>query len=389
MNYAKKKVTMDDIAKALGISKNSVSLALHNKAGVGPALRLKIAEAAKDMNYGGSLSDFQRKRKFISVIVPEYLHDDPYFYYDVFWAIEKEAAAKGCIIITSGVSREDEEALALPPLANDDDVELIGFLIVGVISAGYFQKVCALGLPVLTVDIQYNNKLAQRPDGAAAVKPFGCVGSSNFSGGHLAADYLLSKGHKKIGFIGPVYTAQSVYERYCGFNYLLSTQEDPAAPPPGQERPDSYGEVNGAALAHGTEHGFPRRERFDVLGQKGRFGLFDTPESLDPYLRKMKGFPTAWFCAGDRIAVAAMNWLTHNGVKIPDDVSVIGFDDIPIAEMVFPKLTTIHVNRKLMGKLAVDSLVDMGREGSEVYNISLPVALVERDSVKDISKTQI
>ncbi|MCL2462271.1 MAG: LacI family DNA-binding transcriptional regulator [Defluviitaleaceae bacterium] len=349
MKYAKKKVTMEDIANTLGVSKNSVSLALHDKAGVGPALRQKIIETARNLNYGGSYADFPRKKRFISVIVPEYIRNDPYFYSDIFWAIEEEAAAKGYISITSGVSREDEDALTLPSFASDGEVdfEVIGFLVIGVVSGAYIQKLFDLGLPVLTVDILYNNPTGRHP--------IGCVGSSNFSGGYMAAQYLLSCGHRKIGFIGPIYSAQSVYERYCGFNLALDSAR--------VEQPGSY----------------------NILGEKGHFGLFDTIEALEPHLQRLRELPTAWFCAGDRIAVAAMNWLTQNGRRIPDDVSIIGFDDIPIAEMVLPKLTTIHVNRKLMGKLAVDNLVEMSQAGSEVYNVNLPGVLIHRDSVKIIS----
>jgi len=344
MKYVKTKITMEDIAKALGVSKNSISLALRGKGGVGPALRQRILETAKNLNYGGSYADFPRKKKFISVIVPEYIQNDPYFYSDIFLAIGNEAAARGYISVTSVVSREDESMTALPSFAGED--EMAGFLVIGVISGAYIQKLYDLGLPMLTIDILYHNPPGQ--------KPIACVGSSNFSAGYMAAQYLLSCGHSKIGFIGPIYSAQSVYERFCGFTLALDSAK------------------------------IERYNYLNILGEKGRFGLFDTVEAIEPYLRKLSELPTAWFCAGDRIAVAAMNWLSSNGKKIPDDVSIIGFDDIPIAEMILPRLTTIHVNRKLMGKLAVDTLADASQNGSEVFHINLPGTLIPRDSVKVI-----
>ena len=330
---------MGDIAEKLGISKNSVSLALSGKDGVSDALRARIVHTAQEMHYGGYSALNEWRNRYILVLVPEYLHNDVFFYSDVLWAIEAEAKRLRCIAINSSITREMEASGTLPPALEELQLQVLGLLTVGVFGEGYIARLHALGLPMLAVDIAYNGV------------PVGCVGTANLSGGYLAAKHLLEQGHRDIGFVGPVYAAQSVYERYCGFRQALERR------------------------------GIPVNASRNILGAPGEaFRLFDTAEVLEPYIDAMQSMPTAWFCAGDRIAIAMMNALAKRGIRVPEDVSVMGFDDIAVAQMILPALTTVRLDRKLMGKLAVDFLLDQG-EKRGVININLPCQLVVRDSV--------
>ena len=333
----KNKVTMDDIASKLNISKNAVSLALGNKKGVSDSLRKKVQETARQMNYGNYVMSDEKSSCIIS-IVPEYIQNDTYFYSDIFWSIEQEAKNRHCISIMSGISKTAEKDLILPQ--DCPEVDNKGFLVIGIVSGAYINKLLQTGLPVISVDIEHHDT------------PVRSITASNLSGGYTAAKYLIEKGHTEIGFIGPVYTAQSIYERWCGFNQAM----------------DVYG------LSVDPD--------YNIIGTKNEFKLFDTIETLENLLGTIKKYPTAWFCAGDRIAIALSNVLTRKGIKIPDDVSIIGFDDIPMSQLVLPALTTMSVDRKLMGKLAVDALLSMNQNSRQNFNIA--VDLVERDSVKKI-----
>ncbi|MDR1538875.1 MAG: substrate-binding domain-containing protein [Clostridiales bacterium] len=334
-----KKTTMDDIAKSLNISKNSVSLALGGKAGVSDELRSKIFEKAEELRYGGYAAKAEPKNRCILVIVPEYLHNDNFFYSEIFWTIETEAKRHGFISVNAGISKEMEEKEILPVFPKS--ISLAGLICIGVLSEKYMAALASKGYPMLSVDIAYNSI------------PIACVGSANLSGGYLAANHLIGMGHKKIGFIGPIFTALSVYERWCGFNL---------------------------AMRHA---GLAKYDGYCITGSGLSFKLFDIPEAFEASLDEMKEFPTAWFCAGDRIAVALMNLLSQRGLKIPDDISVIGFDDIPLAQMILPKLTTIRIDRKLMGRLAVKTLVQLIEDPEEgVVNLNISGKLMERDSVR-------
>jgi len=342
----RKQVTMDDIAKALGVSKNSVSIALANKNGVSDALRRRVIEKANEMHYGGISGNFSTASRYIAVIVPEYLHGDTFFYAPVFWAVENEAKKRHCVSIHIGITKEMEETGRMPSLPRE--LEILGMLVVGIISRSYLEKLQALNLPMLSVDIAHLN-----PD-------IGCVGSANLAGGALATRYLIEMGHTKIGFIGPVNMALSIYERWCGFELAM------------------------------RQANLKIEEDFNILGNGSGSMLFDTIEALEPFFENRTAFPTAWFCAGDRIAVALINVLAQKGLHVPDDVSVMGFDDLSIGEMILPRLSTVHVDRRHMGEMAVAQLCRLAADAAHAaVNINLPGTIVVRESVRTLPKNDV
>jgi LacI family transcriptional regulator len=91
--------------------------------------------------------------------------------------------------------------------------------------------------------------------------------------------------------------------------------------------------------------------------------------------------PDAIICASDRLAIGAMHWLQQQGYRIPHDIAVTGFDNIPDSEFTFPSLTTVHVHKELMGEIAAERLVRRIENADEVpLHIILPTSLVIRQS---------
>lgn len=338
----RKAVTMDDIAQKLGVSKNAVSLALGNKPGVSEELREKVYAAARRMHYRMP-GDKSGVSVCLAVLVPEYIRDDGSFYSDIFWAIEHEAHIQGYMTLTVGLSKQAEQERTLPNFP--EGLEIQGYLAVGIISREYLQCLLAAGLPVVCVDI-CNEEV-----------PASCVTADNVYGGYLATRYLLENGHRQIGFAGPVYSARSVFERWSGYQEAL------------------------------YEYGVPLREQFSILGRQDGFELLDDAAILGRYLEKIPAMPTAWFCAGDMIAVSMVKLLTERGIRVPQEVSVMGFDDLKIAEIISPPLTTIHVDRKMMGRYAVHQLLrQIFPDDLDTHlRLSLPCALMVRQSVARIS----
>jgi LacI family transcriptional regulator/LacI family purine nucleotide synthesis repressor len=171
----------------------------------------------------------------------------------------------------------------------------------------------------------------------------------------MAAQYLLGCGHREIGFIGPINTALSIYERFCGYQLAM------------------------------RRAGLPDNAVYNITGDSPEFQLFDTAEALGPLIDRVPTLPTAWFCAGDRIAIALCGLLAQRGVKVPDEVSVMGFDGLSVSEIVTPRLTTINIDRRQMGKRAVEALHNLASDSERPpVNVSVLGTLAERDSVRKI-----
>jgi DNA-binding LacI/PurR family transcriptional regulator len=220
---------------------------------------------------------------------------------------------------------------------------VIGYLAIGIIRKKYLAKLCTLGKPVVSVDIRHNTL------------PIPTVSSDNFGGAYTATDYLIQSGHKKLGFIGPVHVAQSVFERFCGFRQAL------------------------------MEAGLPFLEEYCIFGSQDRFELLDNEEILRSYLSELPEYPTAWLCAGDLIAISLIGLLDELDIRVPEDISIIGFDNLKVSELVTPALTTIHVDRNLMGKLAIVRLLEQTKNNYfHKCNLSLSCELVVRNSVRKL-----
>ena len=337
----RKKVTMGDIAERLQISKNAVSLALNNRPGVSESLRQQVREVADKLNYGRLPTLQDSSHSCIVVLVPEYIRNDSYFYSDVFWSIEHETRKVGKATLMLGLSRKAEQHCTMPDIP--DTLQVLGYLTIGIISKEYLAALITLGKPIISVDIHHNGL------------PIPTIGSDNIGGAYSAAEYLVEAGHKQIGFIGPIYVAQSVYERWCGFQQ---------------------------AMSHAR---LPVYEEYCILGSHDSFELLDNAEVLNKYLSKLSVFPTAWLCAGDLIAVSLLGLLNEQGVRVPEDISIIGYDNLKISEMVTPALTTVHVDRNLIGKTAVQHLVQqIEKTPAPTCIISLTSKLVLRNSVNKL-----
>ena len=337
-----RKITMNDIAQRLGISKNAVSLALGGKSGVSDPLRRKVIETARQMGYCGRIP--QNENGCIVALVPEYIHNDAYFYSDIFWAVEQQTRSIGHTFSTISISRQDEADLVLPQFPQG--MEILGVLCIGVLSQPFLKKLIKTGVRLMSVDIAYNNL------------PISSITSANLAGGYQATEYLIQRGHREIGFVGPIRIAQSVYERWCGFQQAMAA------------------------------HHLPIYSDYNILGDFEHFQLLDMPDVLLPYFNKIKKLPTAWFCAGDRIALSMLSILSGNGMTVPRDISIIGYDNLDFGKLSVPPLTTIAVDRKAMGRIAVQLLAGdqpFSDEESGEYVVSLANQLVERASVKNLN----
>lgn len=176
------------------------------------------------------------------------------------------------------------------------------------------------------------------------------VGAMNWSGGYSATEYLAKQGHQQIGFITGSMDLGCTHDRLSGYRAALKTYHI-------DEDPDLIYEGN----------------FFQPDGYAGALTLLDLPNP-----------PTAIFASNDVMAMGVMDAVRHRGFRVPDDISVIGFDDIPQASLVRPALTTINQPLEKMGRVATQLLLGMLEDPQkEAERIELPTQLVIRDSCKE------
>lgn len=342
MKYSKKKVSMQDIADRLDISKNAVSLALSGKEGVSEQTRELVRQMARRMNYTGNTRTKQQVSNKMLVLIPEYIRYDHYFYHDVYWSIESHAKHKGYVAILASVSDEMQDQNQVPPVY--EEMEFAGIITVGIFPVDYMGYLQSLTNAIVSVDQCYHEL-----DIAAVM-------AENLQGSYNLTRYLLEAGHREIGFVGSVGVTSSIYERWCGYQQAM--------------------------LHVGLEVNMGHC----ILKDSPLKSLLSDRNELMAGLQEMEDFPTAWVCGGDRMAIALIEALGCLGYSVPEDISVVGFDNIEAGAFITPPLTTVDVNRNQLGSMAVDLLIQAADGGRRNTRTSIYTSLVIRSSATSPSR---
>lgn len=329
-----KKVTMQDIAERLNLSKNSVSQALRDKAGVSPETKRRVEEAAEQLGYRYNSAAKALKTNSmgnIGLIASEFVFTEDTFFGQINFSIEKEIKKRNYSLLIHAVDAASERELKLPPFLAENKVD--GVLILSHLSLDYIRQVRKLGLPTVLID-HHHPQL-----------PIDCVLTNNRFGAYDAVRHLLELGHVKIGFMGNTAVSPSYRERLDGYRNALE---------------DAGVEVEPAFLHTDVE---------------------EAEYDLSARLKRLEDMPTAWFCANDTIGLLLANSLSKLGLSVPLDVSICGFDNNRLAEYANPSLTTISIDKELFGKRAVERLFwrkDNPIEPPE--ELLLPASLLVRHS---------
>ncbi|WP_234540969.1 LacI family DNA-binding transcriptional regulator [Paenibacillus pseudetheri] len=335
---SKKKVSMQDIADKLNISKNAVSLALQDKKGVSDQMRYRVLQTAKEMGYG-QYGEKTSSDKNVLVLVPErimsYQDNDHFrFFHDMIWGLEKSIRKRGFSAVIAPIDLEMESGLQLPQQCNE--ISYVGIILFGIVDEAYARLVWELDTPLVMLDSYHRNL------------PCPVVASANTEGAYEAVTLLFRSGHRKIGFIGPANLTTSHEERWLG--YLSAMQE--------LGLPLDMSKV----MAHSV-------------------GFRDTEQEIDSYLNAVNEFPTAFFCGNDRIAYLLAGQLRKRGLKVPADVSIVGFDDLHYEEDSELGMTTMRVEKEKMCEAAADLLLTLKTTCREMLRLYIRPTLVVRNSV--------
>tara|TARA_B100000519_G_scaffold74088_1_gene63686 strand:+ start:3160 stop:4182 length:1023 start_codon:yes stop_codon:yes gene_type:complete len=333
----KHKPTSFDIAHLAGVSQSTVSRALNDSPLVNIATRQKVQEIARELNYqvDKNASNLRRQRSSTIALL---LFEDPTsddslvnpFFLAMLGSITKACAAKGYDLLVSFQNLESNWQAEYEDSHKADGLILLGY--------GDYRS--------------YAGKLSQLHQHNTHVMRWGApveqwpgisIGCDNFSGGQSVTRHLLSHDYRSFAFIGDIGDkAPEFQSRYDGFLSALDK--------------------------HHTHH------QYDAISSE-EAGI----EAAKHLLETTSALPDAIVCAADIIAVGVLQQLKEAGIRVPEDVAVVGFDNIQLAAFTTPGLTTVQQNTAQAGEKLVENML-LAIDGHPTDDHLLPTNLVVRQS---------
>ena len=332
-------VTINDIAKRTGVSKSTVSRVLCNSVHVSPATREKVLECAKELdfkpNYFAKGLKTKRSRT-IAFLVPNI---EIMIYPAIIHAMEVETLKRGYTILLCDI--QENKDIAMEYIRNLKSRNVDGFIF----SSAFWDE-------------EMNNEIREAREAGFPIVNLLRTDDSNTTsvvldnakGSEMGVDFLISKGKHRIAYLQGQENLKLYRDRFDGYVRALDKHRIP---------------FDECLVWYGFEDSENVVSR--IVEGKIKSGL-----DVD-----------AVFCSSDNLAVETIHAITELGLKIPSDISVLGYDNVPISEMLVPRLTAIGQPFKEMGKKAVDVLIDLieGKEMDEGKNYVFEPFLTIRDTV--------
>ncbi len=333
------RVTIKDVAKKANVSVATVSLVIHDNHRISPETKRRVLKAIKELDYYPSRSArglVSRQTKNIGFILTEdhFLRTEP-FYTKIFLGTEFEARLSEYYILLTTIPTNYEPVDPLPRFVLEGNVD--GVIIAGKIPDSIINRLKQFKLPIIFVDYY-------PPEG-----DFSAVLIDNVTGGLQATEHLISCGHKKIGFIGGDIDHPSIRDRYQGYKIALEN------------------------------NGIPYNPRFIVANESGtnRECGYNAAKQLFSDNNDI----TSIFVCNDAMALGAIQYLKTQNIIIPDEVSIIGFDDVESGLISEPALTTMRVPKIELGAKAMSIMAQFLEDKvTNPYKLLMPVELILRKS---------
>lgn len=315
-----KKVTIQDVARELNLSRNTVAKALNNSDTVSYETRYIVIEKAYEMGYSKLspvvLNQFKLRNKIdeSKTIVVLNRREIAVYWNSIIMGISDELNTYGCKLQFNFISEQDERDLVLPL---DLQADISGIIILSVFSKDYISQIVKRNIPVVFLDA---------PRDIQEIAPYGdiVICESRDSINRITSS-LIKNGLTKIGFIGDITYCRTIYDRYSG--YIDALQEAKIKPDEG-------------IIA--TYHANTR---------------FYKPEEVEEALMNFSYIPEAVVCANDDVAFYVIRYLNSKGLSVPGDVAVTGYDNAEEMSKVEPFLTTVRVGNQRLGRRLVQQLM--------------------------------
>ncbi|MBK9746589.1 MAG: LacI family DNA-binding transcriptional regulator [Anaerolineae bacterium] len=330
-----KKTTMQDVAAEANVSLASVSLYLNNKPGLSDTTRQRIAEAVTKLRYTPRKANGSEST-LIGLLVERlpFSMFSELHYGDVLHSMEAAARDLGYNLILVIVEPGQNISIS-ERLRNLGGVIVLGG---GDITAEVISSTLEVDIPVVLVDVSLPGRALN------------CILVDNQSGAFQSTRYLIERGYQRIACIQGPKKYPSLIERFQGYCFALIDAGIP---------------LEAGLIQPPISSGFPNK------GYREMLALLERGERFD-----------AVFCVSDRTAFGALQALQEAGLRVPQDVAVIGFDNTVQSSYTTPPLTTVNMPKKDLGEVAVHRLYDLmnGETLLQPVKIVLPTSLVIRDS---------
>ena len=299
---------LEDLAKLANVSKSAASLALNNKPGISEKKRTQIINLAKEYNYvpmrkhKSKQTEPHRDRLKIRFVAPtnEDVISESYeqlpFFNELISYLSTEISAKNYSLVTNKLAKENllENLINLEKLDPSDGIIFLGTNL----TSSHISPLSEYFPKLVVLDTQSTSTNCNT------------VTMNNYLGAYEATNYLLKMGHQKIGYVEGTPRINNFYDRQRGFKDALSRNQIDASKSP----------------------------KLHVPGMK-----IDTIEKNIPQFLSFINSVTAVFCENDYIAISLNKTLNKYGISVPNDISIVGFDDISESRVTTPELTTVHV----------------------------------------------
>lgn len=339
---SRKSVRLSDIAKEAGVSTVTVSNALAGRKGVSESMRTHIMETARKCGY--DMSHYERKeqpQETIGILVSDrYIRIGTSFYWEMYQRVAFCLSRYGLYSALEILS-EEEEMAAKPPLPRClESGKADHLIIIGRIGKNYLDRVMQKAEDrVILLDFH-------DPDYHCSA-----VLSNNLIGMYRATQYLVDRGHQKIGFIGTPETSRNIRDRFYGYMKCMD---------------DNKLEI------------YPEWILEERRAQDEKKTGVTLPDIL----------PTAFACSSDYGAAILADALEKRGLRIPEDISLTSYDDYLYGDALGKRLTTYHVDMEKMAEQAVRALLKGRQDPRSARVLYVDSTLVERDSVAPPSKQE-
>ncbi|MDD6170196.1 MAG: LacI family DNA-binding transcriptional regulator [Lachnospiraceae bacterium] len=338
-----KAVKLADIASKLGVSTVTVSKALSGQKGVSESMREKIKKLADEMGYKqpSALRQEKPSKSYnIGVLVSEqYLDKYDSFYWKMYQCVATKAVQHECFTMLEVITRENEKEIKLPKIVVERKVD--GLVIVGRLNSTYLKTLQDdAGMPSVYLDF-YDTTSSND-----------AVISNSYYGSYLLTNYLFEKGHTKIAYVGTLLFTGSITDRYFGYAKSM------------------------------MEHGVSIRDEWVIPDRDMQYGVIN----LEGKLEKLEEKPTAYVCNSDLTASMLIKQLEDQGYRIPEDISVVGFDNYLYPGLCDVDITTYEVDMKEMARKTIHILLK--KMNGEHYKQGISIVeghLVEKNSVKALT----